>query len=659
MTDRLLINWRVLLIDDDEDDYLLTKSMLNELQSRKVELDWAPTYEDGYRQLWVRNYDAVLVDYDLGPRTGIELIRELVAQDYSAPLILYTCRGSYEVDVEAMQAGATLYLTKTETTPLLFERSIRYAIERKQIEIDLQAGNERLATELAERKRVEEDLQRQQEWLLRAKQEWERTFDSVPDLIAILDVHYRIIRVNRPMAQRLGLTPEQCVGLCCFECVHDSRQPHHSCPHTQTLRDGQEHIVEVHEEHLGGDFLVSTSPLFDNQGQVTGSVHVARDISTIKQTEKALRATNEALLESQARLNRSQEIAHLGSWELDLENDCLTWSDEVYRIFGLQPQEFGATYEAFLEAVHPEDRATVDAAYSGSIQEGRDSYEIEHRVVRKSNGEVRIVHEKCEHIRDASGRIIRSIGMVHDITERKQAEAALKDYAEQLKRSNQGLEDFAFIASHDLREPLRKIQLFGDRLQAHYSRELDEEGKDYIERMQNAAKRMQSMLDGLLTYSRISTQSSQFTKVDLPQIASDVLSDMEMSLIQTGGKVELEQLPVIEADPVQMRQLFQNLIGNALKFHRPEVPPKVRISSQPVSDNKVELIFEDNGIGFDMGCIDHLFKPFHRLLGISTYEGNGMGLAICKKIVERHNGAINVTSIPGQGSTFIVTLPMQ
>ncbi len=659
MTDRLLINWRVLLIDDDEDDYLLTKSMLNELQSRKVELDWAPTYEDGYRQLWVRNYDAVLVDYDLGPRTGIELIRELVAQDYSAPLILYTCRGSYEVDVEAMQAGATLYLTKTETTPLLFERSIRYAIERKQIEIDLQAGNERLATELAERKRVEEDLQRQQEWLLRAKQEWERTFDSVPDLIAILDVHYRIIRVNRPMAQRLGLTPEQCVGLCCFECVHDSRQPHHSCPHTQTLRDGQEHIVEVHEEHLGGDFLVSTSPLFDNQGQVTGSVHVARDISTIKQTEKALRATNEALLESQARLNRSQEIAHLGSWELDLENDCLTWSDEVYRIFGLQPQEFGATYEAFLEAVHPEDRATVDAAYSGSIQEGRDSYEIEHRVVRKSNGEVRIVHEKCEHIRDASGRIIRSIGMVHDITERKQAEAALKDYAEQLKRSNQGLEDFAFIASHDLREPLRKIQLFGDRLQAHYSRELDEEGKDYIERMQNAAKRMQSMLDGLLTYSRISTQSSQFTKVDLPQIASDVLSDMEMSLIQTGGKVELEQLPVIEADPVQMRQLFQNLIGNALKFHRPEVPPKVRISSQPVSDNKVELIFEDNGIGFDMGCIDHLFKPFHRLLGKSTYEGNGMGLAICKKIVERHNGAINVTSIPGQGSTFIVTLPVQ
>ena len=143
-----------------------------------------------------------------------------------------------------------------------------------------------------------------------------------------------------------------------------------------------------------------------------------------KQGEE-LSHTNKSLIEIQKRMNKSQEISHLGSWELDIENNVLSWTDEVYRIFGLQPQEFDATYDAFLEAVHPEDREAVDEAYFGSIREGRDTYEIEHRVVRKSTGEVRIVHEKCEHFRDESGKIIRSVGMVQDITERKKAEEAL------------------------------------------------------------------------------------------------------------------------------------------------------------------------------------------------------------------------------------------
>ncbi|HEX2768653.1 MAG TPA: CheR family methyltransferase, partial [Geobacteraceae bacterium] len=281
--------------------------------------------------------------------------------------------------------------------------------------------------DITKRKLAEEELRR-------AKEEWERTFASVPDLIAILDNEHRVLRVNEAMARRLGVAPDECVGLPCYEAVHGTSVPPEFCPHSRTMDDGCEHLEEVREMRLGGDFLVTTTPLLDEKGEHIGSVHIAHDITERKRMEDELR-------ESEERLKRAQEIACLGSWELDLVKNELIWSDEVYRIFGLKPQEFTASYEAFLEAVHPDDRATVDAAYSRSVSEGKDSYEIEHRVVRKSTGEIRIVHEKCEHFRDASGKIIGSVGMVHDITERKRAECVVQARFRLLAAANMSLGD--------------------------------------------------------------------------------------------------------------------------------------------------------------------------------------------------------------------------
>jgi PAS domain S-box-containing protein len=243
--------------------------------------------------------------------------------------------------------------------------------------------------------------------------------------------------------------------------------------------------------------------------------------------------------------------------------------------------------------------------------------------------------------------------------------------SQELARSNAELQQFASIASHDLQEPLRKIQAFGDRLKTKCNEALTEQGRDYLDRMQNAAGRMQTLIDDLLMLSRITTKAQPFVPVDLAQVIQEVLSDLEVRIDETKGQVEVGSLPTIEADSLQMRQLLQNLIGNALKFHPKTEPPKVRIYSQLLNDEEqqptgnsitpthCQIVVEDNGIGFDEKYLDRIFNVFQRLQGRSEYEGTGMGLAICRKIAERHGGSLTAESTPGQGATFIVTLPIK
>lgn len=238
----------------------------------------------------------------------------------------------------------------------------------------------------------------------------------------------------------------------------------------------------------------------------------------------------------------------------------------------------------------------------------------------------------------------------------------------ELERSNRELQDFAFVASHDLQEPLRKIQAFGDRLRSKHGPELNTEAADYLERMQNAAKRMHTLINDLLMFSRVTTKALPFAKTNLDKIANEVLGDLEVRLLQTGGRVEVSNLPTIEADPTQMRQLLQNLIANALKFHRDGVPPIIKIEGKlsldrnPGTNNgkngeSCQITISDNGIGFDEKYLDRIFTPFQRLHGRGKYEGTGIGLAVCRKIVERHGGTLTAWSKPGEGSTFVVDLP--
>jgi PAS domain S-box-containing protein len=260
------------------------------------------------------------------------------------------------------------------------------------------------------------------------------------------------------------------------------------------------------------------------------------------------------------------------------------------------------------------------------------------------------------YLLDSDGQNLTRTTMT-DISDRKQAEEKLKVFTGKLEQSNQELEQFAFIASHDLQEPLRKIQAFGNMLGNKCSDQLNEQGKDYLTRMQNAAKRMQQLIGDLLKYSRVAARPEPLDTVDLREAVMEVISDLEPRIERLGANVEVFDLPAIRAGKSQIRQLFQNLMVNALKFHG-DNQPHIKIYSQR-TDHDCRIFVEDNGIGFDEKYVDRIFMPFQRLHGRSAYEGTGMGLAICRKIVERYGGSITAKGKPGEGSTFIITLPVK
>jgi light-regulated signal transduction histidine kinase (bacteriophytochrome) len=235
---------------------------------------------------------------------------------------------------------------------------------------------------------------------------------------------------------------------------------------------------------------------------------------------------------------------------------------------------------------------------------------------------------------------------------------------ESLKRSNDSLQEFAAVASHDMQEPLRKIQSYSNLLATKFSQQIGEQGGEYLQRIGSAAERMQSMINDLLALARVATRANPFAPVDLEAAVREVLTDLDMAIQRSQAEVEVGDLPRISADPTQIRQLLQNLLGNALKFRKPDEPPRVSVKGRVIpapagaSGLFCEITVEDHGIGFDEECSEEIFRPFQRLHGRGEYEGTGIGLAICQKIVTRHHGTIVAEGHPNSGARFTITLPL-
>jgi PAS domain S-box-containing protein len=253
-------------------------------------------------------------------------------------------------------------------------------------------------------------------------------------------------------------------------------------------------------------------------------------------------------------------------------------------------------------------------------------------------------------VRDGEGEAPRAVAVMEDVSSRKRTEA-------NLIRSNADLELYASIASHDLQEPVRKVITYGEML-AKMSGGLPAEGRVALAKSQRAALRMKDLIEDLLEYARLNAAGRALAPVDLNLVLREVLSDLELSIAERSGRVELGELPIVEADALQMRLLFQNLISNAVKFTEPGQPPDIAVTAELLGGTRVRLEVKDRGIGFDEKFLDRIFRPFQRLCDQNIYEGSGIGLAICKKVVQRHGGSITAVSAPGKGACFIVVLPV-
>ncbi len=370
---------------------------------------------------------------------------------------------------------------------------------------------------------------------------------------------------------------------------------------------------------------------------------------------------NAALRESQKRLSLALGTAQIGTWDWSIEDSRMHWDDRLHRIFGRGPGAFDGTYEAFLAAIHGEDVDRVKQAIDDTLHDDAE-FEVDFRAIG-TDGETRYISSRATVLRDDQRRAERVLGVCLNVTERLEAQQALEAHAREqdrlnteMGRSNQELQQFAYVASHDLQEPLRMVASYVQLLERRYKDKLGEEASEFIAFAVDGAKRMQTLINDLLDYSRVSTSGDPFTTVDAEEPLQRALANLEARILDTGAEVICDPMPTVHADAGQLARLFQNIIGNGMKFCR-EREPRIHVSVRE-ADGEWIFSIRDNGIGIDPQYADKIFVIFQRLHARSDYEGTGIGLAVCKRIVDRHGGRIWFGSTPAEGTNFYFTIPV-
>ena len=504
--------------------------------------------------------------------------------------------------------------------------------------------------DVTKRREMEEILHESEIKSQKRLAEIEAIYNSAPIGLCVLDRNLRFVRINDRMAKINGFPPEEHIGKTLQEIVPDLAEQGEIVA---------KEVFETKKKVMGREFNGITPakpgvlrtwieqwyPVKDSSNQIIGINVAVLEITDIKRADKALKKSEE-------KLRLAIEGADAVMWFWNLEKDVFEWTDRYINIFGTNPDP-EMSYDDFLKSVHPEDREKVKNATQRVMQYGED-FKVELRTIWPDRS-IHWVYSLGRLFYDFQGKPKEMIGIAIDITPSKLAEQELQETLKQLKRSNAELEQFAYVASHDLQEPLRMITSFLQLLQRRYENQIDSDANEFIQFAVDGAARMQELVNDLLTYSRIGRKTGKFEYVNTEDILKQITFDSRLLIEENNAHINYDSLPLVWADYTQMVQVFQNLISNSIKYNEQE-NPTINISAEKKINDWVFKV-EDNGIGIDPKHRVHVFKIFQRLHGRDEYDGTGIGLAIVKRIVEQHGGMIWYESKPGEGSIFYFSIP--
>ncbi|WP_439631636.1 PAS domain S-box protein [Gemmata sp.] len=514
-----------------------------------------------------------------------------------------------------------------------------------------------------------------------SEEKFRQLAESIPQLAWMTDPDGSIFWYNQRWYDYTGTTPDQMLGWgwrSVLDPADAARVVDKFAAHVASGEPWEDTFQIRRRDGAGRWHLSRARPIRDDAGRVVRWFGTNTDVTEQRELEHKLRAGEE-------RFRTLTEAVPQMVWTAD-PGGAVTFLNRRWAEYtGAAP---GGRPDPWPGLVHPDDAGPFRAAWDRAVAHQPERFADEFRLRRAADGQYRWMLATAVPLRDPAGAVTEWVGSVTDIDdqkrqaenlermvrqrtaalvdeieERRRVEERVRAVAAELARSNAELEQFAYVASHDLQEPLRKIQAFGDRLKTRFRDHLPDGGRDYVDRMLASAGRMRQLIDDLLTFSRVTTQARAHARLDVGGLVREVVSDLSVRIEQTGGEVRVGDLPDVEGDPTQMRQLFQNLIANAVKFHRPGVRPLVEVWGERVPADgdappRVRYTVRDNGIGFDTKYADRIFQVFQRLHGREEYEGTGVGLAICRKILERHGGTVTAEGRVGAGATFVVTVPV-
>ncbi|MEO6719352.1 MAG: PAS domain-containing protein [Ferruginibacter sp.] len=504
--------------------------------------------------------------------------------------------------------------------------------------------------------------------------------DSMPQFVWTADVRGKLNYFSNAVLGYSGLPMKEFIDNGWSKFIHPEDKGENDRKWMNAVLTGEEYNHEHRLRNHEGEYrwhLSRALPQKGTHGELQRWVGTSTDIQDqknlsqkleqqVNERTKELGEVNKELLIKNNIFSQAEENALIGSYAWNLQTGALDYSDNLFRLFGYEPNEFVPSFEKYLSLIHPDDREQVIKNGEATMA-NKVLYANIHRVITKDG--------KIKHLR-ASGKMFGSgenamlIGTVQDISQDTLLNEILRAKNLELEQSNAELESFNYIASHDLQEPLRKIQAFSQRILSKEGDNLTPFSKDYFSRINGAAERMQNLIDALLSYSRANSSILSEGPTNLNFLVNDVISDMQDTIDETQAVIQLTELPTLPVVSIQVNQIFVNILGNAIKYSRPGVAPVINISAKLVSGKEIPdsatdvnikywmISVADNGIGFEQRYEHKIFELFQRLHGSGDYIGTGIGLAICKKIMRNHQGFISAEGVPGTGSTFNIYFPV-